>query len=45
MWGFGKVRLIAFVKLSYALIREAWKQTREVSIGDKLECTITMDIE
>jgi hypothetical protein len=43
-WGFGRVRFAAFVRLAYRLIREAWKQTREVHIGDKLEITVELEV-
>ncbi len=45
MWGFGSVRLRAFTKLSFMLIRKAWKDTRQVAKGDKLVCTIELDVE
>ncbi len=45
MWGFGSIRLKSFVKLSLMLIRKAWKDTRQVTKGDKLVCTIELDVE
>ena len=44
-WGFGPLRFKAFSRLAYYLIREAWKQTRDVEIGQKIEMTVELDVE
>ena len=45
MWGFGRVRFFQFLRLAYQLIRIAWQQTREVTVGDTIEFTLTFEVE
>ena len=45
MWGFGKVHFFQFLKLAYLLVRTAWTQTRNVTKGETLEVTVTLEVE
>ena len=44
-WGFGPVRIRAFTRLAFWLVKEAWRRTREVEIGQHIEMTVELDVE
>jgi hypothetical protein len=45
MWGFGKVRIWAFMRLATQLVRIAWQNTRTVSKGETIEFTVSLEVE
>ena len=44
MFGWGRIKLPAFLKLSYLLICEAWKQTRHIQTGDDIQINVSLRV-
>jgi len=44
MFGWGRLKLPAFIKLSTQLIRIAWQQTRHIQVGDDIEINVTLKV-
>lgn len=44
MFGWGKLRIWPFVKLSTHILRIAWQQTRHIQVGQDIEFTVKFEI-